>query len=398
MIIGIDASRANVAEKTGTEWYSWHIIRHLISRLSGHTVRLYVREPLGEGLRSLGPNVEEHVLAWAPGFLWSHLRLSWEMFWHRPDVLFVPADTVPLIHPQRTIATIHDIAFERWPELYSQKSVQRKMRWLRPLVNLGIRLVTLGKFGASELDYHRWSVRHALRACQTIIAVSEFTKQELVDVLLADPRKIVVTHQGVVQPNEVDQEISAADPALFAKLGLHQPYFLYNGRLERKKNIVPLLKGFDRFFRQDTSTDLVLVGSKGTGWEEAQAWLSEHPESAAHVYILPWQPTADLWKLMRQAVGYVFVSAYEGFGRPPLEALSCGTASIVANHSSLPEVLGDAALYVEPNDPVELAEAMATIRQNPEHRQGLIDRGQAQVKKFTWDKVADKTASVLLQS
>ena len=118
MIIGIDASRANSLEKTGTEFYSWYLIRELTRQHPEHRFRLYTREPLRDGLEQLGEHVEARVLIWRPGLLWSHLRLSWELLWHRPDMLFVPADTVPLYHPKKTITTIHDVAFERWPEAY----------------------------------------------------------------------------------------------------------------------------------------------------------------------------------------------------------------------------------------------------------------------------------------
>ena len=191
MIIGIDASRANQREKTGTEWYSWHLIRQLVPLLSGHTIRLYTREPLLADLVDLkAQGAEERVLGWRPGIMWTHLRLSWEMIWHQPDVLLILADTVPLVHPPNTFTTIHDIAFERMPELYGQRSVQRRIGWAKPLVSLGIHILTFGQYGASELDYHRWSVRHALRACHKIFSVSKFTKQELIDVLKADPEKI----------------------------------------------------------------------------------------------------------------------------------------------------------------------------------------------------------------
>lgn len=396
MVIGIDASRANIQHKTGTEWYSWHLIRHLAPRLAGHTIRLYTREPLEAGLQHLGPQVEERVLAWRLGFLWSHLRLSWEMLWHPPDVLFVPADTVPIVHPTKTVTTIHDIAFERFPELYSTRSVQRRLGWLRPVIHVLVWVITLGRYGASELDYHRWSVRHALHASRKIISVSEFTKRELIDALGADPGQIVVTHQGVIQPAEVAQEIVAAEPDLFARHRIHSPYFLYNGRIERKKNLIQLLEGFQHFRADGGPAELVLVGPRGIGAEEVDDWLEKHPPVAAAVHQLPWQSVANLWLLMRSAVGYAFISAYEGFGRPPLEALSCGTAVIASRSTSLPEVLGNCAIFVSPEKPTEISDAMHQLLRDHARRSKLVACGQMQVQKFTWPIVADKTAHLLL--
>ncbi|MBI5798591.1 MAG: glycosyltransferase family 1 protein, partial [Candidatus Yonathbacteria bacterium] len=121
MIIGIDASRANRRLKTGTEWYSFALIQALkkiIGHPTGDRVLLYTNTPLEGGLEQCPDGWEERRLGWRFGRLWTQIRLSWEMFWQPPDVLFIPAHTIPLIHPKRTIVTIHDIGFERLPELY----------------------------------------------------------------------------------------------------------------------------------------------------------------------------------------------------------------------------------------------------------------------------------------
>ncbi len=396
MVIGIDASRANQREKTGTEWYSWHLIRALASRLPDHQLRLYTREPLEPGLQNLGPQIESRVLTWKPGLLWSHLRLAWELLRHPPDVVFIPADTVPLIRRRPTVTTIHDIAFERFPELYAKRSVQRRLGWLRPIIQLLVRLVTGGRYGASELDYHRWSVRHALRVSRDILTVSAFTKNEMIEVLQARPDRIQVTYQGVIQPKQVPTFDQAAKNRLRAKHHLSRRYWLFIGRLETKKNIQQLVQAYQQYAESASDpADLVLVGSPGYGWETVAARLPLMRHGRVHV--LGWQPETDVHGLLSDAHGFLFLSAYEGFGRPPLEAMSFGVPVLSSPAGSLPEVLGSAAAYADPKNTNQVVETLRRLDRDTDWRKQLRDAGFQQVRKFTWQSTADRTAAVLLK-
>ncbi len=388
MIIGIDASRANVAEKTGTEWYSWHVIRRLPALLPGHTIRLYTREPLEPALRALcSDRVEEVVLDWKPGLLWSHLRLSWELLRRRPDALFVPADTVPIIHPRRTVTTIHDVAFERFPELYRGRSVQRRIGWLRPVVHAFVRIFTLGKYSASERDYHRWSARHALRSSATILTVSEFSRQEIIATLGARPDQIRVTPLGV--------EPIHGNSTMILPSNLPSAYFIFYGRLETKKNIDGLLTAYAEYHAtQPAPLSLVLVGQPGLGWDEVRLQHDELFQSGAILHI-PWQPTEQLRQLVKQATSFVFPSHYEGFGLPVLEAMQLGVPVICSRAGSLPEVAGPAAYYIDDKDPMTLTKALAALQSDQKLRHELIQLGQARWQSFTWDRTAEATARAI---
>lgn len=396
MVIGIDASRANQREKTGTEWYAWHLIRHLLPLLTAHQVRLYVREPLQTDWGQLPSGVEVKVLNWAPGILWSHLRLGWELLWHPPTVLFVPADTVPLVRRSPTYTTIHDVAFERLPELYSHRSVQRRLGWARPLVHSLVRLLTLGRYSASELDYHRWSVRHAIRISRGILTVSEFTKHELVELLEAESRLITVTYQGVKQPEDFTQISHEEKKIQLKEFALARPFYLYVGRLERKKNIQALLEGYRVYCRlTENPNDLVLIGSPGYGWTEARPLL-DTPELRGRVHQLGWVEEDKLNILRASARAFVFLSAYEGFGVPPLESVSAGVPVLASRNGSIPEILGAAGLYVDPEDPLAVGAALNKLGTDEELCRRLVQSGQQQVRKFTWQESARRTAQVLL--
>lgn len=394
MIIGIDASRANLRERTGTERYAFEVIKRLPARLPNVEIRLYTRErPLAD-MPPESSQLHYRVLQWRPGLLWSHLRLSWELWRHPVDLLFVPADTVPIVHPRLTATTIHDVAFERFPELYRGRSVQRRLGWLRPVIHLLVRLVTLGRYSASERDYHRWSARHAVRSSPILFTVSEFSKQEIVNTLAAQPERITVTPLGVALPSEFvgpkQQAVSTVFPAL-----TDTSYVLYIGRLEKKKNIVTLLQAFQRYRNELQGTaDLVLVGQPGFGWSEAETLLAEQ-SFAAHVHQLGWQSDDHVRLLQAHARATVCISRYEGFGIPPLESLSAAVPVLASRAGSLPEVLGEAALYTDLDDPAVIAHDLWRITTDETLRAVLVQRGLERVTRYSWDETTARTAERL---
>ncbi len=395
MIIGIDASRANVAERTGTERYAWEVIRRIVPTLNNHIVRLYVREPLRNDFGDLGIHTEVRVLHWRLGFLWSHLRLSWEMLWCRPDILFVPADTVPIFHPKNTITTIHDVAFERFPELY-QDRIQRRLGWFRPLVLLCVRIATFGRYNASERDYHRWSVRQAIRACRRILTVSEFSKREIIDTLKVEPERITVTPLGVRQAEYFQSLKVVARASTLKRLGLTRPFFLFLGRLETKKNIALTVQAYLTYRKQSAHPiDLVLVGRPGFGWDAMRSVVTD-PAVVEFIHVLGWQSDDDVAVLQVSARALLFISQYEGFGIPALESLSAGVPVVASRHGSLPEVLGEAACFVDTENISTVVAALQDIDHNEELRQILIRRGGVLVRRYTWENTAMETRAVLM--
>jgi glycosyltransferase involved in cell wall biosynthesis len=209
MIIGIDASRANHAQKTGVEWYAWHIIEQLKTQntklKTGESLQfvLYSDTPLIGSLGKLPENWESRVLHWPPKRLWTHVRMSWEMFRNPPDVLFVPAHVVPLIHPKKTVMMVHDIAALQFPHTYN---------WF-------------------ERWYTLWSAKYALKHLWKIITPSEFTKSELTK-LSADSHNlsaIQVVHHGYDRRyKKIDDQNKIQ--AVLKKYNIKQPFFLSVGR------------------------------------------------------------------------------------------------------------------------------------------------------------------------
>jgi len=369
MLISIDASRANRYYKTGTEWYSYHLIQNLKKVDQENHYFLYTDKRLRGDLANLPDNFEEKLLKWPFKYLWTQGRLSLEMKFskEKPDVLFVPAHTIPIIHPKKTITTIHDLGFERFPYLYSF--------WQR--------------------KYLKWSARYALKKATKIITVSNFTKNELIKIYQADPKKIEVVYLGYDKGKYCLIEDREEVNKRLKKYNIFRPYLLYVGRLEKKKNVLGLIRAFNLVKNKDLK--LVLVGKFGYGYEEIEEEISKL--NLKRRIIQPgWVEEKDIPYLLNGAELFVFPSFYEGFGLPNLEAMACGCPVITSNVASLPEIAGGAALLVNPNNLWEIAQKIERIIGERGVRNELIEKGLERVKNFSWIKCAKETLEVLLKN
>ncbi len=367
MLIGIDASSAYQQERTGVHWYAYNLIQAM-KRVSPPSKRviLYLTEPIPKG-ETLARGWEARVLKWPlPG--WNTFRLSWECMRRKPDILFVPANKIPPIHPKNTLTTIHDIGPDRVPSVYEAR------------VRARVRAAT----------------RSAVRGASKILCVSEFTKSELMSVYKVPAEKIVVT------PLAADTtRFKKLDPArveqVLAKYRLGKSFFLHVGRLEEKKNIGTLVRAFEIFKTKRGLGDpfeLVLAGKGGFGYGKIKQYITGSKVKGS-IKELGFVPEEDIPALMNAATAYVFPSWYEGFGIPALESMACGTVLIASDIGALREVAGDAALFVSPREPEAWALAMGRIVSEGAVREELERKGLERVKGFSWKKTAEATWEVL---
>jgi len=369
MLIGIDASRATRGRRTGTETYSLNLIRALLGLGAKHTFRLYSDVAPQAELFWEGPrpeHVELCVIPWPR--LWTHLRLGAEVLRRTPDVLFVPAHVVPLIHPRRSVATVHDLGYLFYPEAHS--SAQRR--------------------------YLSWSTGWNARESAAVIADSAATKADLVRSYDVDPARVSVIYLG---RNEAFAPVrdAAAVQAARDRYGIGSgPYLLCVGTLQPRKNLARLVDAYARVAGAQglAGVQLVLAGKRG--WLYDDLFLQVRRSGLEGRVLFPgYIDDLDLPALYSGARGQVFVSLYEGFGLPVLEAQACGVPVMTSNNSSLPEVAGDAALLVDPQDVDAIAEAMRRLLTDDGLRQELIRRGFDNVKRFSWEKCARETLAVL---
>jgi len=400
MIIGIDASRANRKNKTGTEWYSFYLIKSLAKIDFNNKYILYLDKlPSPELIKVIknNQNFSYKILNWPITSFWTLGRLSLEMLIKSPDILFVPAHGIPLIHPKRTINTIHDVAFMSERNVYRSESPKAKTKLRRQILKVIIRLVTFGRYEGNSLDYLYWSTLFALRHASNIITVSNFTKEEILKYYpKVKGEKITVIHNGF--PTEIfndkidKQKISET----LNKYNLISPYYLYVGRLERKKNTSYLIEALSilRSDHPEIKEKLVLIGNASYGYDEVKYAIEEFDLS--HEVLMPgWVEEADLPNIFKGASAFIFPTRHEGFGIPVLQALACDVPTTVSDLPVLHEVASDAVLYFDQNDKYAMAVAMAKIVLDKDLRRKLITNGREQVKKFSWLNCAKETLAVM---
>jgi len=372
MLIGIDASRANQTYKSGTEWYSYHLIVELKKIADPRDqIILYSREKLRGELGNLPSNWKSRVLRWLPKKFWTQARLSFEMWRRAPELLFIPSHTIPLLHPKKVVTTCHDVAFLRLPQVYD---------WL-------------------DLRYHEFAIKFAIKHAAKIIAVSEFTKNELIEFFKISPERVVVVPNGYDSDRyKVIEERTAIENVL-QKYNLKQPYILYVGRLELKKNTSGLVEAFGIFKKTYQLTNLstyklVLVGQPGFGFEKVVKAIIDNDLS--NDVIMPgWVNEADLPYLISGAKLFVFPSLYEGFGIPILEAMACGTPVVCSGIPALREVAREAAYFIDPYEPKNIAEGIGRVLGDSHLQEDLKIRGLARVRDFSWERCARETWEVL---
>lgn len=396
MLIGIDASRANRRYKTGTEWYSFYVIKNLAEIDKENKYVLYIDDlPLPELQEIIQdhPNFSLKILHWPFRFFWTLGRLSLEMIFARPDILFVPAHTLPLFQPRKTITTIHDIAFTREKALYFEKKLPTSTLFGELLVNNLVRLLTFSRYRPNSLDYLDWSTRYAFKRAKKIIAVSEFTKQEILSVYpQVKEDQIKVIHNGYNEQlyKKIDDPLRVE--AVLDKYGIERPYFLYVGRLEKKKNTPSLIEAFALFKEKNTGYGhkLVLIGSASYGFDEVKYAIEEF--NLNKDIVMPgWVEEYDLPYIYNGAAAFIFPTKHEGFGIPILQSLACGLPTAVSDIPVLREVAGDAVSYFNPGSRQEISQAMEDLVSNQSLREDLIARGYKKVQGFGWRKCAQET-------
>ncbi len=358
MLIGIEAERANNTQKTGVEHYAKELILQLAKIDSQNEYTLYLRTQPQEWFLKLPQNFQVKVMPFP--IFWTQLRLSWEMLWHKPDVLFVPASTLPLVHP-RSVYTEHDVAWIYYPEIFTLW-----MRWFHKVFSW------LARTGATK-----------------IISISEATKKDLISNYGVPAEKIAVVPHGYTVTENMSNELSAEVASK-----LPQKYVLFLSTLQPRKNIERLIDAFRQLKIEhlELPHKLVIVGKPG--WK-FQNILKKIEENKDIVVFLGHVSDNDRWPIFRKADMYINPSLYEGFGMPLLESFECDCPAAVSNNSSLPEVGGDAAEYFDPTSTDQIKEAMWKILSNESLRKEMIARGRQQLANYSWDKCARETLKVL---
>jgi len=286
----------------------------------------------------------------------------------QPDIFVGVNGMIPLNTSTKTLSVIHDLNFEHHPEHLPH--LLRK--------------------------YYRTNFPKFANKANRIATVSEFSKKDIITSYTIEPSKIDVVYNG---PNENFKPIILKDKkAIQEKYSKDCPYFLFVGTLHPRKNLVNLFKAFDQFKSQGKSNfKLVIVGKKmwWTNEIENAFFKLEHK---ADVIFTGRVSNEDLYKITASAHALTYVPIFEGFGIPLVEAMSCGVPVITSNVTSMPEVVENAGILVDPFSVDLIAKAMFTMTSNEELRKELIEKSKIQAKKFNWQKTGNLLWNSILKT
>ncbi len=370
MIIGIDGYEANVSRRVGIGRYAFEILCHIYEILSKRTdtnTKVIVFLPTAPF-----PDMPKATTWWQyrvvrPSRLWTFVGLPLAILRETTpiDVIFSPTHYVPRFIRVKRVMSIMDLSYLKFPDLFKAKDLHKLVHWTK------------------------YSVKRADRIC----TISESTKRDIIDIYKVPEHKIVVTYPGSNMQKMNDR------PSIFDKYTISKNFILAVGTLQPRKNYARLIEAFSLLIKDTekfSDMELVIIGKKGWLYEEILSAPKRY-DVASRVKFLDFVPDEDLPAFYASAITYVTTSLYEGFGLPVLEAMVYKCPVVVSDVSSLPEIAGNAGIYVDPLDVKSIEKGLLTVITEKDTAKGKkrITVGLSQVAKFTWKKAAEQTLAVL---
>lgn len=358
--------RALVPTPTGIGVYTRSLLLHLAARGNLRYRGLAHRPPRDADALAAAGIESEHQPA-PLGVIWQQFQLPRRLDRGDLDLLWSPLMTIPMRCPVPAVATVHDLTSILMPENHRFKVKWSIFPFLRPSLERATRLVAVSKATADDIAFHFPQAAGKVRVIYSGVD-PEFRP--------GTPEEIAATRE----------EIGAPDG-----------YLLYAGTVEPRKNLGAILDAWETLRAEDPGAPpLILAGPYGWGSRD----LVRRIEALAPLGIkaLGHVDRNLLVRLFQAATVFVYPSFYEGFGLPAAEALACGIPAVVSNVSSLPEVVGDAGIQVEPGDPGELMMAIRKLLDSPSRREELRGKGLEQAARFRWERTAAEMEEVFLES
>lgn len=371
MRIGIDCRsilNPGRGEQAGIGHYTFYLVKHLLRLDQRNEYVLFFdsrtdRERVQE-LERRNVKVVFFPFSQYRKFMpiaYSHVLITGLLMKERLDLYHSPTASIPLTYRGCSVITVHDLAIFKFPKLFPSGQ------------QLSTKLV----------------VPRSIRRAKRIIAVSEATKRDLRQLFRVPEKRMRVIYEGFVRERAPKSIVDVTQ-----KYGLGK-YVLFVGTIEPRKNLVNLIKGFSSVANLPSmkKTNLILVGA--AGWKNGDVLKAiADAKSNGRIRYLGYVPHTDKLQLIERSSAFVFPSLYEGFGLPVLEAMSIGAPVITSRVSSLPEICGTSAVFVNPARFKEIGQAIAKVIGSPVLRAKLIAEGQRRAAMFTWDATAKETLQV----
>ena len=293
-------------------------------------------------------------------YIWFEFAVKSALKKYQPDVFFSTDGFCCLGTDVKTVVMVHDLAYAHFPEQVS---------------------FFVKKF------YQRYQPKY-LQKANHILTVSNFVKKDIIVKIKIPTAKIDVVHNGCSDAFQPMDEIF--QKKIQKKYAEEKPYFFYVGAVHPRKNVHRLIQAFDIFKNKTNAPHQLLIAGR-FAWQTGEVKSAyENAKHQKEIQFLGFVSDEELPKLMASAFALVYPSMFEGFGLPILEAMNCDVPVITSNVSSMPEVVGDAGILINPNEVNEIEKAMLEIFQNKKMRSEMIEKGRRQRKKFNWDESAEK--------
>lgn len=376
MRIGINAHFVTRLPRRGIGTYSLNLIRKIVVIHLDIEFYLYIRHPDLESVLPVGPNVWIRQLAAPLDPLWEQVVLPLAALRDRVDILHSLGNTGPLFLSSHIcqVLSLMDVMFLQSGEFVPKPVTmyQRIGRWYRTIVS-----------------------PRCSRNAAAVITISNFSKRDINQFIPGlDPSRLTVTHLAC-DPSFTDMGAATAiDDQSTLGSRPKEPFILCLGADDPRKNTLRMVRAYLKLLREnDVAEKLVIAGYKN--WENSLAFEEVLQAGATDkVKFLFFVPMSELVSLYRHATLFAYPSLYEGFGIPILEAFNTGCPVVASGTTSIPEVGGDAALYIDPESVEELAAAMLRVIVDPELRAAMIAKGRVRAMQFGWDRVANQTIDV----
>ena len=299
--------------------------------------------------------------------LWNRLKFPpIEFLGFKADILHCPDYLILPTLNKNIVLTIHDLAFIRFPEFNFDWFVKKYTR----------------------------EVKKNAQISKKIIADSKSTKNDIVRFFKIDSRKVDVVHLAA---DKTFRTLTAdrIDKNILKKYKIDKKYILSVGTIEPRKNFITLIKAFNHIKQKKADFSYKLVIAGRTGWKSEDTYLErENSPYRNDILFIGRVPDKDLVQIYNQAELFVYPSLFEGFGLPPLEAMSCGLPVIASDTSSLKEVIGNAGILISPGDNIELQKQILYILKNEEVKEKLGEKSLTRAKKFSWIDTARRTLDI----
>ena len=355
--------------QAGIAHYTYNIYKNLVSLDKSNEYEVFGLNFIGrpnDFKNNFPKNTKFNLIRYIPGKVWNVTNRKFKLpalevlMGKKADVfIFTQFRMYPTIFAKKRFTVIHDIAFRHYPEYIEAKN----------------------------LKFLERRVPEAIKKSTKILAVSEYTKWDIVKTYGADPNKIIVTHNAV----DTDRfKRTQFTNKIKNKYKLPDDYILYLGTIEPRKNIANLLRAYSKLPKNiKDQYPLVLAG--GGGWNDYEIKLEiENAKKDSQIIQTGYVDEKDIPALYSGAEIFLYPSHFEGFGMQILEAMACGTPVLTANNSSLPEVGGDAAYYVDDKSIDSIRNGIEKLLSDPDLRKELVKKGKQQIKKFSWKESAQK--------